>query len=235
MQRKHLFWHFPHAGEIGMKSAIREGDFKLYKRYYTDDYELYRLYEDGQRLDLEEQHDLAKDPAYASMVTRLAATLDEELTANDAELPYLNPAYKDNDKDSAKIDNSSFDAEDRLAEISVDAGGPAIKEAYVIFQGGEAKPQPKGKRKRQTKEERRAERAAEKKRKKNGEGAASGQKTEPAADSHGEEQTGMKQPVTIASDGHSISAKIPAGVNTYRFLLIDGNHFLQYSDLQTAK
>ena len=233
VQRKHLFWHFPHSGEIGMKSAIREGDFKLYKRYYTDDYELYRLYEDGQRLDLEEQHDLAKDPAYASTVARLAATLDVELTANDAELPYLNPAYQDNDKDSAKIDNASFDAADRLAEISVDVDGPAIKEAYVIYQSGEAKP--KGKRKRQTKEERRAERAAEKKRKKNGKGAASGQMTEPAVGSHGEEQTGMKQPVTIASDGHSISAKIPAGVNAYRFLLIDGNHFLQYSDLQTAK
>jgi len=228
VERKHLFWHFPHNGKIGMKSAIREGDFKLYKRYYSDDYELYRLYENGQRLDLEEQHDLAKDAAYASVVASLAATLEAELKANDAEMPYLNPAYQDHDKDSASIASSSFRPADRLAKMSVADGGPAIKEAYVIYQGDTAKP------KRKTKKQRVAERAAERKRK-SGKGAASTEKVEENAGDHSPELTGMKQPVAIAADGHSVTATIPAEVKSYRFLLIDSNNFLQYSKAQTAK
>ena len=116
-----------------MKSALRESDFKLYKRYFTEDYELYRLYENGQRLDLEEQNDLAKDPAYASVVSRLSAALDAELKANDAEMPYLNPAFEGNDTEFAKIANAEFDSTKRLAQLSIESNGPGIAEAYVCL------------------------------------------------------------------------------------------------------
>ena len=39
-----------------MKSSIRQGDFKLYQHAQAGSYELYRLYQDGARNDLEEMH-----------------------------------------------------------------------------------------------------------------------------------------------------------------------------------
>ena len=239
VERKHLFWHFPHNGAVAMKSAIREGDFKLYKRYFTNDYELYRLYKDGKRLDLEEKNDLAKDDAYKTVVESLAATLEADLKANNAELPYLNPAYKDHEKDPASIASSNFEAAYRRAKISVvDGGGPAIKEAYVIYQNEPGKSEKKSRSKaKKTKEEIVAERAAER-RKQKGKDPASSKKPEEVeqpANSHDTKLLGMKQPVTIAADGHSVTANIPAEVAAYRFMLIDNNGFLQYSEVQRAK
>ena len=52
-ERTHLFWHYPHGGG-SMKSSIRQGDFKLYQHAQAGSYELYRLYQDGARNDLEE-------------------------------------------------------------------------------------------------------------------------------------------------------------------------------------
>ncbi|MEN8725353.1 MAG: sulfatase, partial [Lentimonas sp.] len=132
-ERDHLFWHFPHNGMASMKSAIRSGDFKLYKRYATNDYELYQLYIDGQRSDFEEMHDLAKNPEFSSVVERLSATLDAELIANHAEGPYLNPAYSGNKTPSATVAKSKYDAAKRQAILSVERSGPSIKQAYVIY------------------------------------------------------------------------------------------------------
>ena len=240
VERKHLFWHFPHNGKLGMKSAIREGDFKLYKRYFTDDYELYRLYKDGQRLDLEEQNNLAKDPAYEPVVTRLAATLAADLAANDAEVPYLNPAFDGHSTDSAKIEEGRFDSTVRLAQISMMEGGPSIVEAYVIYLDGTGKSKKKrrGESKEDKKQKNREARRLAKGNQKNGEKPEGGDDLEDSGDpvdSHGSEINGMKQPVTIAADGRSVTAKIPAEVQAYRFLIIDSNRFLQYSELQLTK
>lgn len=131
--RDHLFWHFPHNSMDSMKSAIRGGDFKLYKRYATNDYELYQLYKDGQRNDFEEVNDLAKNPEFSSVVERLSATLDAELAANHAEGPYLNPAYSGNKTPSATLSQSKYDRSSRQATLSVEDPGPAIQAAYVIF------------------------------------------------------------------------------------------------------
>ena len=241
VKRKHLFWHFPHNGKPAMKSAIREGDFKLYKRYFTDDYELYRLYQDGQRLDLEEQNNLVTDPAYESIVKRMAATLDAELKANNAELPYLNPAYNERDTEPAKLKEAGFDSAERLAKISITNGGPNIAEAYVIYQSGAAKSKNRkkgrGESKADSKQKKREARKLARQSQKSSEKPADGA-SESALDSddkHGSEINGMKQPVTIATDGQSLTAKIPAEVKAYRFLIIDSNNFLQYSDLQMAK
>ncbi len=234
VERTHLFWHFPHNGAIAMKSAIREGDFKLYKRYFTNDYELYRLYKDGKRLDLEEKNNLAKDDAYKTVVKSLAATLEADLKANNAEMPYLNPAYKDHEKDPATIAELNFEATDREAKVSVGSGGPGIKEAYVIYQNEPGKSKKKSKSKAKTKAKRVAERAAER-RKQKGNAPVGSKKAEQPTETHGTKLTGMKQPVAIAGDGLSVSAKIPAEVAAYRFMLIDNNGFLQYSEVQTSK
>lgn len=134
-ERDHLFWHFPHNGDASMKSAIRSGDFKLYKRYATNDYELYRLYKDGDRHDLEERFDLAKKPEFRSLVERLAAQLDRSLQANRAELPYLNPYYAHRADDAVSIEGLRFDASSRKASLTARKSGPAIERAYVVFQG----------------------------------------------------------------------------------------------------
>ncbi|MDB4353846.1 sulfatase [Akkermansiaceae bacterium] len=133
-ERDHLFWHFPHGGADKMKSAIRSGDYKLYKRFATDDYELYRLYEDGKRKDIEEANDLARNEAFAPVVKRLAALLEADLVANDAELPYLNPAFKDKTAPVATLGKSSFKADSRLAKLRVKASDATVKKAFVIYQ-----------------------------------------------------------------------------------------------------
>jgi arylsulfatase A-like enzyme len=132
-ERDHLFWHFPHNSMNSMKSAIRSGDFKLYKRYLTNDYELYQLEKDGQRNDYEEVNDLAQNPEYRSVVERLSAMLEAELEANHAEGPYLNPAYSGNKAPSAIVAQSKYDRGSRRATLSVKRSGPAIQKAFVIY------------------------------------------------------------------------------------------------------
>jgi hypothetical protein len=133
-EREFLFWHYPHNPI--MTSAIRSGDFKLYKRYESGEYELYRLYNGGQRNDFEEANDLAKNPEYASVVERLSGLLDEALVANNAELPYLNPNYSKNTESAAEVGKSSFQAGTRQARVSVQSDGPVVKEAWVIYCDG---------------------------------------------------------------------------------------------------
>ncbi|MDQ8207397.1 sulfatase [Coraliomargarita sp. SDUM461003] len=131
--RDYLFWHFPHNSMQSMKSAIRSGDFKLYKRYFTNDYELYQLEKNGQRNDYEEMNDLAQNPEYSAVVERLSAILEAELVANHAEGPYLNPNYTDKKTPSADLGDSKFDRGSRQATLSTKPSGPAIEKAYVIY------------------------------------------------------------------------------------------------------
>ena len=132
-ERASLFWHFPHGRPENMKAAIREGDFKLYRKYTSGSYELYRLYKNGQRADLEEKTNLAGDPEYAPVVKRLAAHLDDHLEENRAQGPYLNPGYSQNTKPAAKIVKSTFQKADRRANLKLSPKGPAIAEAYVMY------------------------------------------------------------------------------------------------------
>ncbi len=51
-----LFWHFPHyrGNDVAPYSIIRDGDWKLIKRYEGDEFELYNLKNDpGEKIDLE--------------------------------------------------------------------------------------------------------------------------------------------------------------------------------------
>ena len=132
-ERQTLFWHFPHNSTASMKSAIRSAEFKLYKRYASNDYELYQLYKDGQRNDFEEKDDLAKNPEYSSVVEELSAILEAELVANHAEGPYLNPSFSGHQEPSAVISNSSFDSANRQASLSLQSSGPRVEQAYVIY------------------------------------------------------------------------------------------------------
>lgn len=204
-ERDHLFWHFPHGGD-SMKSAIRSGDYKLYKRYESGDYELYQLYENGERKDIEEENNLAEKPEFKSVVTRLAATLDADLAANDAQGPYLNPAYAERTSDPASIEGSVFEATSREARLSLKASGPGITQASVVYllESGAT-----GEKRRSAKKQKKAKDKS------------------PA--------TGIKMPAVISEDGRSVTAAIPEGVAAYRFIVIDSNNFQTYSDVEHAK
>jgi len=133
VERDHLFWHFPHGLTDYVKSAIRSGDFKLHKRHATNDYELYQFTKDGKRNDYEEVKNLAQDPKYSAVVERLSKLLEAELLANNAEGPYLNPAFAGNKAPSAVVSKSVFDDTSRVATLSLDSSKPALKTAYVIY------------------------------------------------------------------------------------------------------
>lgn len=133
--RKNLFWHFPHGLDDSMESSIREGDFKLTKQYADNSHALYRLYKDGKRLDIEEKNNLAELPKYADVVKELSANLDDLLKENNAHYPHLNPKNRDNGPDrllAPKIASHSFDAAQRVAEVTLAAGKTKVREAYLL-------------------------------------------------------------------------------------------------------
>jgi arylsulfatase A-like enzyme len=73
LAREALFWHFPHyRGEIAPYSVMRQGDWKLIRRYETGEHELYNL-----RDDLSESRNLAETAAdrVQSMSEKLDAWL----------------------------------------------------------------------------------------------------------------------------------------------------------------
>ena len=204
-ERDHLFWHFPHGGD-SMKSSIRSGDYKLYKRYENEDFELYRLYENGEHKDIEEAHNLADNPEFRPVVERLAATLEADLAANDAQGPYLNPAYADRSSQPASVTESVFENADRQARLSLNAAGPAITQAHVLYllEGGAT---------------------GDKKRSRKKKANTAG---EPPA-------TGIRMPAVISADGYAVSAVIPKGVAAYRFVLVDDHRFQSFSVVEAAK
>ena len=90
--RNAIYWHFPHyRGRIVPYSIIREGDWKLIKRYDGKTFELFNLEDD-----LSEKNDLA--PKMPEKVRRLDARLTRWLKATGARLPRPNPKYNPNFK-----------------------------------------------------------------------------------------------------------------------------------------
>jgi len=212
--RENLFWHFPHNTE-SMKAALREGDFKLLKNYYTRDYSLYRLYKNGQREDLEEMNDLAADPEYASVLKDLSAKLDRHLEENQVEGPYLNPAYKGKTKPAAEINTVTFEASNRTATVSLNEASPAIAAAYVIYRDKPVANENKREKKKKNKNKK-----ARNPKRKNG---------------MADVRMGMKMPVTVSASGNTISAQIPTGIEAYCFLLIDENNYQIFTDIQLTR
>jgi len=94
LQREMIFGHFPRptttAGTLG-GSWVRQGDFKLIRRWFgaadgSHTYELYNL-----KTDLGEQHNLAA--SQTEKVTALAHRLDAWLAETGALLPTKNPRW----------------------------------------------------------------------------------------------------------------------------------------------
>jgi arylsulfatase A-like enzyme len=79
-----LFWHFPHyrGNDVVPYSIIRDGEWKLIKRYEGEEFELYNL-----KNDLSEATDLAKDNP--EKVNELNNKLNEWLKLSNSKLPIV--------------------------------------------------------------------------------------------------------------------------------------------------
>ncbi|MDG1356985.1 MAG: sulfatase [Akkermansiaceae bacterium] len=200
-ERTHLFWHYPHGGG-SMKSSIRQGDFKLYQHAQAGSYELYRLYQDGARNDLEEMINVIDDPQYAELAKGLKSRLDAELKAHNAQGPYLNPTFKNNTLQAASITSSTLSTlstlSDKQASLTLDPKGPGIAQAYVIYLPSPDAPEKK-------------------------------HRNETGIDTSAP-QIGVKYPVQISDKGYRVTATIPEGVSRYRFILVDEHKFLIYGE-----
>ena len=90
MDRGPIFWHFPHYGNQGgpPAAAVRDGDWKLIRRYEDNTFELYNLAED-----LGEQTNLVDEAEHAQTVMRLQQLLEAFLTETDANMATPNPNF----------------------------------------------------------------------------------------------------------------------------------------------
>jgi arylsulfatase A-like enzyme len=90
LNRHALYWHFPHyRGNIAPYSIIREGGWKLIKRYEGKPFELFNL-----KVDLSEENDLSE--ILPTKTRQLDAKLRRWLRLTGAKLPKPNPNYDSN-------------------------------------------------------------------------------------------------------------------------------------------
>jgi arylsulfatase A-like enzyme len=138
-EREFLWWHFPHNSDSQMQSAIREGDFKLYKNYKDNSYSLFRLYKGGEMHDIGEQSDLVDVKGYESMVNSLSAKLEDLLIQHNAEYPSKNPKYKklsETDKNLLPvIEKHDYKAKQHIATIQLVVNKTPLTNAYVLVKG----------------------------------------------------------------------------------------------------
>lgn len=146
--REDLWWHYPYGVETQNQSAIRSGDYKLYKSIKTDSYVLYRLYKNGKRHDLEEKHDIAKQEP--KVVKELSEKLEKYITDSNGELPYKDPLKFKNETENIaalpSILTDVFDASSRKVSIQLEKGKSKVEKAYVLIKiGNPIKASKKGK------------------------------------------------------------------------------------------
>ncbi|CAH8283032.1 arylsulfatase A-like enzyme [Mariniflexile fucanivorans] len=139
--REDLWWHYPYDNDSENQSAIRAGDYKLYKNLLNGTYVLHRLYKDGKRFDIEEKHDIAQQEP--KIVKDLSARLEKYLKDYDAKLPYKSIAdtkdasEKVNITAVPKIVTDSFDANSRKASIQLEKGKSKVIESYALIKIGD--------------------------------------------------------------------------------------------------
>jgi len=154
--REDLWWHFPHNQDHQMQSAIRHGDYKLYKNHIKGNYELYRLYKDGKRADLEEMHDITATSA--KIVNDLSKRLEKYLKDYDAKYPYKSSIKS---KRGEQLENAdaipvvlvdSFDNKSRKVAVKLEKGKSKVIESYALIKiANKAQVKKNGKKRKQNK------------------------------------------------------------------------------------
>jgi len=92
LDRNAIYWHFPHYHRYtnSPHSVVRAGDWKLFKWYDRETFELYNLKDD-----ISEEKDLSKE--MPDKVNELNANLEAWLKSVNAKMPVPNPDYKGED------------------------------------------------------------------------------------------------------------------------------------------
>ncbi len=195
--REDLWWHFPHNTDTQMQSAIRCGDYKLYKNHVKGNYELYRLYKDGKRADLEEMHDIAATST--KTVKDLSKRLENYLKNYDAKYPYKSSvkpkrgAALENMESIPVILTDSFDKKSRKVSIQLEKGKSKVIESYALIQiANKTKKSKNGKIRKQSKHS----------------------------------ATYIKVPVDCSKNKLSYTINIPKEAKEYIFIAIDENRFM---------
>lgn len=89
VNRKALFWHFPHYSNHGMQSpggAVRYGDYKLIEYYENNTVQLFNLAKD-----IGEQHDISREEP--GKVKALSTMLHQWRQSVHAKMPVPNPGF----------------------------------------------------------------------------------------------------------------------------------------------
>ena len=134
--REELWWHYPFGLNSTQQSAIRSGDFKLYKNYLSGDYLLYRLYKNGKRHDLEEMHNIAKQEP--EVVKELSQRLEKYLKDYDAKYPYKDPTRFKDEKHKQQVASiptivsDAFDSKSRQVSVVLEEGKNNVIESYAL-------------------------------------------------------------------------------------------------------
>ncbi len=138
--RENLFWHFPHNSDADMQSALRQGDYKLYKNHLDGSYELYRLYDGLTTVDLEEFHNIAGEPENAAVLEDMIAKLEAHLVENKVDYPSFNPTYSGDlafKSDVPVIESNAYDYMTRKARVNLADGKTEVARAYVLVERSE--------------------------------------------------------------------------------------------------
>ena len=134
-EREDLWWHFPHNKDGQMQSAIRRGDYKLYKNHIKGNYELYRLYNNGKRDDLEEKNDIAERSP--KVVKELSEKLEQYLKDYNAAYPYKDPSRTKGESENVasipKIKADAFNKESNSISVSLLRGKSKVIECYGLI------------------------------------------------------------------------------------------------------
>lgn len=135
--REDLWWHYPYGLETQNQSAIRSGDYKLYKDFANGKYVLHRLYKNGKRYDLEEKYDIAKQEP--EVLKALSEKLEKYLKDYDAKLPYKDPLKFKSEQDKENVAsipviiNEAYDGKTRKYSISLEKSKSKVIESYALI------------------------------------------------------------------------------------------------------
>jgi len=144
-ERTDLFWHYPNADDEKAKSAIRSGDYKLYKKYIDGSYEAYQLYNGGDNfVDIEESVDVINTMP-VDIKNRMIASLEAYLTDNNAKYPTWNPDYAEADgplpnQDAVpSVTSVTFNQDTNVATAVIEntSGKAAIGTATLLYKENE--------------------------------------------------------------------------------------------------
>ncbi len=139
-ERTDLFWHYPHGQDERASSAIRSGNYKLYKIYDNGDYyKAYQLYnDDGSDSDIEEMFDVI-DTMPVSLKNEMILKLETLLAENDTRIPHFNPDYNGdplvNQDIVPSITSTVYDENTGVATatLTTNPGDAIIETAYLLY------------------------------------------------------------------------------------------------------